>query len=244
MELAGQTALVTGAGSGIGRAVTLDLAAAGCKVVACGRRREPLENVEKESPDKILVYELDVTDNDAVDSLPKNLPKDWRNISILINNAGHEVGGRRRFDEGTADDWASILTTNVLGSFRVSRAIVPGMIERGLGHIVNMGSTSGIKGDAQRAAYAASKFAIHGFSESLRRDYAGKGIRVTEINPGIVRTDFAEVRWGDPDLAKKFYETFDDFMEPEDIGAAILYALTQPARVNVAQIVLMQSSMH
>ena len=244
MELAGQTALVTGAGSGIGRAVTLDLAAAGCKVVACGRRRELLENVEKESPGKILVHELDVTDNDAVDSLPKTLPKNWRDISILINNAGHEVGGRRRFDEGTADDWASILTTNVLGSFRVSRAIVTGMIERGLGHIVNMGSTSGIKADAQRTAYAASKFAIHGFSESLRRDYAGKGIRVTEINPGIVRTGFAEARWGDPDVAKKFYETFDDFMEPGDIAAAILYALTQPGRVNVAQIVLMQSSMH
>lgn len=243
MDLAGQTALVTGAGSGIGRATTLALAAAGCRIVACGRRRELLEDVEKEIPDEILVYELDVTDDNAVDLLPNSLPQNWRKISILVNNAGHEVGGRRRFDEGTADEWASILSTNLLGTFRVSHAIVPGMIERGLGHIVNMGSTSGIKADARRTAYAASKFAVHGFSESLRRDYAGKGIRVTEINPGIVRTAFAEVRWGDPNLAQEFYESFDDFMEPEDVAAAIIYALSQPARVNVAQIVLMQSSM-
>ncbi len=243
MDIAGQTALVTGAGSGIGRATALALCEAGCRVIVCGRRRKPLDAVAGNASGEILAHELDVTNNVAVDALPASLAEGWRDVSILVNNAGHEVGGRKLFHEGSADDWEAILSTNLLGTFRVARAIVPGMIERGSGHIVNMGSTSGIMAGIKRTAYAASKFAVHGFSESLRRDYAGKNIRVTEINPGIVRTDFAEARWDDAEKAKKFYESFDDCMEPEDVAAGVIYALTQPERVNVSQIVLMQSSM-
>ena len=242
-EIAGQTALITGAGSGIGRASALALSEAGCRVIICGRRREPLDAVAEAAAGEALVHVLDVTDTEAVDALPGSLPEDWREISILLNNAGHEAGGRKRFHEGSVDDWASIIETNVQGTFRVCGAIVPGMVERSLGHVVNIGSTSGLVAGAKRTAYAASKFAIHGFSESLRRDYAGTGIRVTEIMPGIVRTDFAEARWNDAEKAKEFYDSFADSMEPEDIAAAVVYAVSQPARVNVTQMVLMQSSM-
>lgn len=247
-EIAGRTALITGAGTGIGRAAALALATAGCRVVACGRRAEPLRALVAEAGGDgaraaVLAHVLDVTDTAAVDALPASLPDGWRAIDILVNNAGHEAGGRKRFDEGSADDWAAIIETNVLGLMRVSHAIVPGMAARGLGHVVNIGSVSGLRPNATRTAYAASKHAVHGFSESLRMDFAGTGVRVTEIMPGIVRTDFAEARWGDAGKAREFYETFPDSMEPEDIAAAIFYALTQPARVDVAQIVLMQSSM-
>jgi len=242
-DIAGRTALITGAGSGIGRAAALALAEAGCRVVVCGRRLEPLEKVAEAAAGEALAHVLDVTVDAAVDALPDCLAEGWREVSILINNAGHEVGGRKRFHEGNADDWSAILNTNVLGTFRVSRALVPGMVERGLGHIINIGSISGVYAGAGRTAYAASKFAVHGFSQALRRDYAGTGIRVTEIMPGIVRTDFAEARWGDADKADAFYDSFDDQMEPEDIAEAIVYALRQPARVNVSEMMLMQSSM-
>lgn len=244
MQLSGKTALITGAGSGIGRAAALALAAQGGRVILCGRRAEPLAAVTRDAaPAEALAHVLDVTDSAAVDALPDSLPEAWREIDILINNAGHEVGGRRRFDEGSADEWAAILETNVLGLFRVSRAIIPGMVERGLGHVVNIGSVSGLRPNATRAAYAASKHAVHGFSESLRMDYAGTGVRVTEIMPGIVRTDFAEARWGNAEKVQAFYDRFPDAMEPDDVAAAIVYALSQPPRVNVAQVVLVQSSM-
>lgn len=243
MDFTGKTALITGAGSGIGRAAALALGAAGARVVACGRRSEPLAALADQSPGEVLAHVLDVTDNAGVDALPDCLADGWREIDILINNAGHEVGGRRRFDEGSADEWAAILETNLLGMFRVTRAVIPGMVARGRGHVVNIGSTSGQIANATRAAYAASKHAVHGFSKSLRLDYAGSGIRVSEIMPGIVRTDFAEARAGDAEKAEAFYRSFDDCMEAEDIAQAIIYALSQPDRVNVAQIVLMQSSM-
>jgi 3-hydroxy acid dehydrogenase/malonic semialdehyde reductase len=243
MDFTGKTALITGAGSGIGRAAAMALGAAGARVVACGRRSGPLEALADESPGDVHPHVLDVTDDAGVDELPDCLPAGWREIDILINNAGHEVGGRRRFDEGSADEWAAILETNLLGMFRVTRAVIPGMVARGRGHVVNIGSTSGLIANATRAAYAASKHAVHGFSKSLRLDYAGSGIRVSEIMPGIVRTDFAEARAGDAEQAEAFYNSFDDFMEADDIAAAIVYALSQPDRVNVAQIVLMQSSM-
>ncbi len=235
---------MTGAGSGIGRAAALALSREGCRVVACGRRAGPLQAVATEATGaEIMAHVLDVTDRAGVDALPESLPGEWREIDILINNAGHEAGGRKRFDEGSADDWAAIIETNVLGLMRVSRALVPAMAARGFGHVVNIGSVSGLRPNATRTAYSASKHAVHGFSESLRMDFAGTGVRVTEIMPGIVKTDFAEARWDDKKKADAFYAGFGDFMEADDIAAAILYALSQPARVDVAQIVLMQSTM-
>ena len=237
-----RTALVTGGAQGFGLDIAKRFLQSGAKVIIWDIDQKMIEKAEKDLNNSNLKSKIvDVSNYKEVQSSVNEITKN-SNIDILINNAGI-TGPTATLWEYDIEIWKKVVDINLMGTFNCCKAIVPSMIERGLGHIVNMGSTSGIKADAQRTAYAASKFAIHGFSESLRRDYAGKGIRVTEINPGIVRTDFAEVRWGDSGLAEKFYETFDDFMEPEDIAAAILYALTQPARVNVAQIVLMQSSM-
>jgi len=152
---------------------------------------------------------LDVADQDSVDSMFNRLPKELHAISILVNNAGHDIGGRRRFDEGQMTNWQSIIETNVLGLIRMTHKVIAGMIARDRGHIVNFGSIAGTRGYAGGTIYAGSKFAVHGFSESLRLDFRNTGIRVTEIQPGMVRTDFAANRLrGDAASAKAYYDEF------------------------------------
>ena len=238
----GAVALISGAGSGIGRATARALAALGCRVLLAGRRSGPLEAVAADIGESARACVLDITDADAVAGLIDGLDEEWRAIDILINNAGHDTGGRRRFDAGTADDWAAIVETNVIGLMRLTHAVVPGMLHRGRGDIVNMGSVAGIRPYATGTAYVASKHAVHGFSESLRRDYAGKGIRVIEIMPGIVVTDFAEARWDDKKKAESFYDNFDTVLEPEDIARTVAFAVSQPAHMVVSQLVVVPSS--
>jgi len=238
----GTLALVTGAGSGIGKATAEALAGLGCRVLLAGRRAEPLEALADEIGDAARPCVLDVTDAAAIAGIVEAQDADWRVIDILVNNAGHDPGGRSRFDQGTADDWAATIETNVIGLIRLTHAVIPGMLERGRGHVVNMGSVAGIRPYASGTAYVASKHAVHGFSECLRRDYAGKGIRVTEIMPGIVVTDFAETRWDSKDVAAEFYAKFEDVLEPEDIARTVAFAVSQPAHMVISQLVVVPSS--
>lgn len=235
-------ALVTGAGGGIGAAVARALANIGCRVVCAGRRRRRLEEVAGGLGDHGLAVELDVTDAAAVKSLPGRLPPDWREVEILVNNAGHDRGGRRRFHEGEPEDWADIIDTNVTGLMRVTRAFIDGMRARDRGHVVNVGSIAGTRPYATGTLYAASKHAVHGFSESLRLDYVDSGIRVTEILPGMVRTDFAYHRSGDAEQARRFYQEFGVCLDPEDVARAVTYAVQQPAHVVISQIVVVPIS--
>ena len=191
---AGAVALVTGAGSGIGESTALHLAEAGWRVICAGRRLTRVEAVA-ERLDCGLALELDVCDPRSVDSLQERLPSQWREIEVLVNNAGHDTGGRRRFDEGSAEQWSQIIETNVTGLIRVTHRIIPGMISRDRGHVVNIGSTAGFGPYATGTIYAASKHAVHGFSESLRMEFAGTGVRISEILPGVVRTEFGFNRW-------------------------------------------------
>jgi NADP-dependent 3-hydroxy acid dehydrogenase YdfG len=177
-----------------------------------------------------------------VESLLSRLPDDWRSIDILVNNAGHDEGGRRRFDEGSADQWASIIETNVIGLIRTTRAVIPAMVERDHGHIVNIGSIAGISPYATGTIYSGSKHAVHGFSESLRLDFAGTGIRVTEILPGLVRTNFALTRWHDQTRADSFYDDFGVCLVPEDIARTVLFAIQQPPNVVISQLVVVPSA--
>jgi len=241
MQLDKTLALVTGAASGIGKATVEALLEKGARVICAGRRREPLRVLAAAADGAALAIELDVDDAQSVASLPQRLPEGWRKIDILINNAGHDRGGRRAFDEGSAEQWTAIIETNVNGLIRVTRCLIDGMLERGFGHVINLGSVSGLKAYATGTAYAASKFAVHGFSESLRLDYRHSGIRVSEIMPGLVETEFALRRWGDGDKASKFYAGADSVLNPQDIAAAIVFALEQPAHVNIAQLVIMPS---
>ena len=241
--LDGSTALITGAGSGIGTATAHALAAAGARVVLAGRRAEPLEALAAEIGDgRALAAPLDVTDADAIAGFVDALPEGWRALDILVNNAGHDPGGRTRFDKGSADDWAATVETNVIGLIRLTHAVIHGMLERGRGDIVNVGSVAGIRPYATGTAYVASKHAVHGFSESLRRDFAGHGIRVIEIMPGLVLTDFAETRWSSKEKADEFYAKFEQTLEPDDIADTIVYGVTRPARVVVSQLVVVPST--
>jgi NADP-dependent 3-hydroxy acid dehydrogenase YdfG len=239
---AGSTALVTGASSGIGESIATVLANSGCRVICAGRQTDKLEDLGQKLGSAARVLELDVTDASSVQSLTSRLPEDWRSIDILVNNAGHDEGGRRRFDEGSAAQWASIIETNVNGLIRTTHAVIAGMIERDHGHVVNIGSIAGISPYATGTIYSASKHAVHGFSESLRLDFAGTGIRVTEILPGLVRTNFALNRWGDRARADAFYDDLGECLTPEDVARTVLFALRQPPHVVISQLVVVPSA--
>ena len=234
-----KTAVVTGASSGIGKATCELLIEQHYRVIAVARNPDKLAQLAKQLGENCLPVILDITEATGFESFISGLPAEFQNIDELINNAGHDVGGRRRFDQGSVDQWCDIITTNVQGLMRMTHAIVPGMLERGSGHIVNLGSTAGLKPYATGTAYVASKYAVHGFSEALRLDYAGCGIRVSEIMPGLVRTDFASQRLGDQAEADQFYDGFDQCLLPENIAETIVYALQQPAHVEIAQLVVL-----
>ena len=158
-EISQQTVLVTGASAGIGEAICRRLVERGYRVLAAARSRDKLEALGKQLGAALTTLQLDVTDRAAVENLPVSLPAGFEHIDILVNNAGHDTGGRRRFDEGSAQQWCDIIETNVQGLLRVTHALVPGMLRRGRGHIVNIGSIAGLKPYATGSAYVTSKYA-------------------------------------------------------------------------------------
>lgn len=233
----GSVALVTGASSGIGAAIAEDLLSAGLKVVCAGRRKDRLEEIFGGNPDALACV-LDVTGDTAQATLDA-LPARWREIDVLVASAGSDVGGRRRFDEGDMEDWAQTIDTNVTGLIRICHAVLPGMLERRRGHIVTLGSVAGLKTYAGASIYAASKHAVHAFTDGLRNDFTDAPVRITEILPGMVRTGFAQARHkGDKAAAEAFYDGWPACLEARDISASVMFALSQPDDVNIAQIVV------
>ncbi len=236
---AGAVALVTGAGSGIGAAVALQLGARGARVICAGRHLERLTPVAERIGPGGHVLELDVADRQSTATLLQRLPAELRAIDILINNAGHDVGGRQRFDQGDLEEWASIIETNVVGMVRVSHAVARGMVARGRGHIVNLGSTAGLRVYRSGSIYNASKFAVRAFTEGLRMDYADTDIRITEILPGLTRTGFAAARFhGDRQRGRDYYARFPGSITAEDVARTVLFALEQPPEVTIAQLLV------
>lgn len=233
------TCLITGASSGIGRAVAFRLLERGDRVICTARNLERLRTVFADHTDRAHCVALDVTNGPAVSGFVDNLTPEWRDIDVIIANAGSDIGGRREFLAGHPDDWAGTIETNVNGVLRVCHAILPGMVGRGRGHVVTLGSTAGLKTYAGGAAYSASKFAVRAFTEALRLEFKHSPIRITEILPGTVRTGFAEARHrGDSEKADAFYAGLPDAMTAGDVANAILFALDQPPGVNVAQLLL------
>ena len=231
--------LVSGASSGIGEAICRLLIEQSYRVIGAARNESRLQQLAVELGGSFCPLVLDVTDSAAVVEVRQALPAEFQDIDVLVNNAGHDIGGRRLFDEGSAEQWCDIIETNVQGTIRLTRALIEAMLERGSGHIVNMGSIVGIKPYATMTAYVSSKYAVHGFSEALRLDYAGRGIRVTEIMPGLVRTGFAQQRLGDAQQAQEFYDNSEKCLQPEDVARTVLYALQQPRHVEIAQLVVL-----
>jgi 3-hydroxy acid dehydrogenase/malonic semialdehyde reductase len=236
------TVLVTGASSGIGESICRTLLEHDYRVVGAARNIDKLNQLAKQLGQGFSPLILDVTDGASVDSLVSRSPEAFRDIDVLINNAGHDIGGRQSFELASAELWCDIIETNVQGMIRVTRALIDIMLERGHGHIVNMGSIAGLKAFATMGVYVASKHAVHGLSETLRLDYAGKGIRVTEIMPGLVRTNFASQRLGDEQKADEFYDSSGPCLAPEDIARTVVFALQQPAHVEIAQLVVLPVS--
>lgn len=232
-------ALITGASSGIGRATALAFAENGINLILCGRRKEKLEELIDEIKGKVETTSLlfDVRNRDEVLNTINNLPENWKNVDILVNNAGN-AHGLSPIQDGNIDDWDAMIDGNVQGLLYVSKAIIPTMVERQTGHIVNLSSVAGKWTYANGAVYCASKKAVEAISEGMRLDLTQHGIKVTNIAPGAVETEFSLVRFkGDEERAKKVYEGF-EALQPEDIADAILYAVNTPKRVTIADMVI------
>lgn len=234
----GAVALVTGASAGIGAAAAKALTARGARVICAARSEDRLKDLAK-TLEGAHALPLDVTDADSVAGLLERLPKELREIDILVANAGSDIGGRQRFDQGQVGDWAKTVETNVTGVIRLCHAVIPGMLARKRGHVVTLGSTAGLRTFPKGSVYGATKFAVRAFTEALRADYGDTAIRISEILPGMTRTEFATARFhGDTERAKAFYDSFPGTLKPEDIADAIVYALSRPAHVTVAQMVV------
>ena len=205
--LGGRNALVTGAASGIGKAIASALLERGARVTFADIDGEATRELAGALGPRALPLELDVTNHPAVDRLLDEIPADFRPIDILINNAGHDVGGRTRFSRPRQDDWTKILDVNLTGMVRVTRAVVPGMIERNSGDIVNMSSISALRLVPETVAYTTSKAGVRAFSDGFRADLAETAIRVTEVLPGLTRTNIILKRHrGDRSLEQAYFD--------------------------------------
>jgi 3-hydroxy acid dehydrogenase / malonic semialdehyde reductase len=231
VRLEGKTAVVTGASSGIGAATVRALRAEGVRV-AGGARRADLVEAD-------VALELDVTDPESCEAfVERALAELGGGVDVLVNNAGLALG-RDPFDDSTEADEEIVLETNVHGLIRMTRLCLPHL--RDGGHIVNLGSVAGIWAYPNGSLYVTSKFAVHGFTRALREDLLGRPIRITNVAPGLVETDFSRVRFrGDEAKAGEVYENvaLGGPMRPEDVADCILFALTRPANVNVDEIVV------
>jgi len=228
-------ALITGATSGIGKATALKLAEQGYQLILCGRRTEKLEELKKQITTKVYTLTFDVRNRKDVESQLASLPEDWKNIDVLVNNAGN-AHGFSPIQTGDTDDWDAMIDGNVKGLLYVSRAIIPGMLDRKKGHIINISSVAGKQTYPNGAVYCASKKAVEAISEGMRLDLTEHGIKITNIAPGAVETEFSEVRFkGDKERAKKVYEGFEPLVA-EDIADLISYVVSVPERVTIADV--------
>jgi 3-hydroxy acid dehydrogenase/malonic semialdehyde reductase len=238
-------ALISGASAGIGRATAITLARNNFDVIITGRRSEKLESVEEEIRSKteadVLSLTFDIRDLKAVSKACDKLKGKWENVDVLVNNAGL-AAGLSQIHEGTLDDWEQMIDTNIKGLLYITRIISPGMVKRGSGHIINLGSIAGKEAYEQGNVYNATKFAVDGLSQGMRIDLVEHGIKVTAINPGAVETEFSLVRFKwNKEEATKVYEGFTP-LYAEDIAEAILFVVTRPHHVNIDDLVIMPTA--
>jgi 3-hydroxy acid dehydrogenase/malonic semialdehyde reductase len=232
------TLLVTGASSGFGRAITLRFVRDGHRVVAAARRRERLEQLRRELGEAVLPLTLDVTEAAAVACLPECLPQGWRDIDVLVNNAGLALG-LDPAPTARLEHWDTMVATNVVGLMHVTRALLPQMVARNRGHIVNLGSVAGTYPYPGGHVYGASKAFVRQFSLNLRADLVGTGVRVTELEPGLVGgSEFSNVRFGDDAKAAAVYAGIQP-LTPEDIAEAVAWTVNLPPHVNINRIEMM-----
>ena len=242
MTLKDQIILITGASSGIGAACAHAFAQAGAKLILTARRHDRLEQLADQLKQRFgtqtHLLSLDVTDREQVNSALQALPEDWAAIDVLVNNAGLSRGLDKLY-EAEIQDWEEMIDTNVKGLLYVTRSLVPGMVSRGRGHVVNIGSIAGHQTYVGGSVYCATKAAVKSLSEGLKLDLLGTPVRVTSVDPGMVETEFSQVRFrGDGDRASSVYEGVTP-LTPEDIAEIILFCVTRPAHVNISDLIVL-----
>jgi len=236
--LTGKTVFITGASSGIGEACARAFAQAGARLLLCARRLERVRALASDLGAPTHIFALDVRDQAAVAQAIAALPEDWRAIDILVNNAGLSRG-LTKLHEYDLDDINEMVDTNVKGLLYVTRAVLPGMVARGQGHVINIGSIAGHWTYPNGAVYCATKAAVKSISEGLKMDLLGTTVRVTSVDPGLVETEFSLVRFhGDGERARKVYEGVRP-LRGEDVADVVLFCATRPPHVNINDVVMM-----
>lgn len=241
MGIEGKIVFVTGASAGIGAATALAFAAEGARLLLAARRAAKLAEVASLALERgaLAVYsiDLDVRDRRAVQQAVDDLPEEWADIDILVNNAGLSRGLDKLY-MGDIQDWEEMVDTNVKGLLYVTRAVVPGMVARGRGHVINLGSTAGEITYPKGAVYCGTKAAERAINDGLRQDVLGTPIRVTSVDPGMVQTDFSLVRFhGDSDRAANVYKGVKP-LTAEDVADVIVWAASRPPHVNIARVLM------
>jgi serine 3-dehydrogenase len=245
LDLYGKNVLLTGASSGIGKACAEAFAGHGCRLLLAARRKDRLDalavSLRNQHGVEILTMALDVRDRGAVESWIEELPEGWREVDILVNNAGL-ARGLAPLHEGDVQDWEEMIDTNVKGLLYVTRAVLPGMVQRGRGHIINIGSIAGHEVYPGGSVYCASKHAVTAINRALAVDTLGTGVRVSSVDPGLVETEFSLVRFhGDATRAAGVY----DGLEPlrgSDVADAVAFCATRPKNANVREMILTAGS--
>ncbi|MEP0868252.1 SDR family oxidoreductase [Trichocoleus desertorum AS-A10] len=237
-----QVVLITGASSGIGAACARAFAEARTKLVLAARRRDRLEQLadelNQEFASEIHLLQLDVRDRSQVEAALQSLPDSWGNIDILVNNAGLSRGLDKLY-EGNVQDWEEMIDTNIKGLLYVTRSVVPGMVARGRGHVINIGSIAGHQTYPNGNVYCGTKAAVRAISEGLKQDLLGTPVRVSSVDPGLVETEFSQVRFhGDTERAEKVYQGLIP-LTAEDVADVVLFCATRPAHVNLSEVLLL-----
>jgi NADP-dependent 3-hydroxy acid dehydrogenase YdfG len=233
---------ITGATSGFGRSTAIHFAKNGWNVIINGRRTERLDQLQQEitiqhPTSNVLKLPFDVRDRHQVHDILNNLPDDWKAIDVLVNNAGL-AAGLSPIHEGNIDDWETMIDTNIKGLLYVSRAIMPGMVARKQGHIINIGSIAGKEAYPKGNVYCATKHAVDALTKSMRIDLLPFGIKVTSVDPGAAETEFSLVRFhGDQDRANQVYKGFKP-LSADDVADIIYYAATRPTHVTLNDILV------
>ncbi|MBQ7419590.1 MAG: SDR family oxidoreductase [Prevotella sp.] len=237
----GKIVLITGATSGIGLACARRFAENGDKLILTGRNEHRLAEIRKELTEKgteVLIMAFDVRDSKKAKKYISELPTEWQKIDVLVNNAGLALGLEPEY-EGDLDDWETMIDTNIKGLLTMTRLIVPGMVERNSGHIINVGSVAGDAAYAGGNVYCATKAAVKALSDGLRIDVANTAIRVTNLKPGLVETNFSNIRFkGDVERAAKLYTGIEP-LTGDDIADVAVYAANAPAHVQIAEVLIL-----
>jgi serine 3-dehydrogenase len=241
VNLENKIAFISGASSGIGQSCAYAFAQAGIKLILCARRFDRLEKLASELPVDSHLIELDVRQQQQVSQAIDNLPREWADIDILINNAGL-ARGLKKLHEGEIQDWDEMIDTNIKGLLYLSRALIPGMVERNKGDIINIGSIAGHEVYANGNVYCATKHAVDAITRGLRIDLVGTNIRVCTVDPGLVETEFSIVRFrGDTERANTVYEGIQP-LTADDIADAVLYCISRPAHVQIAEMIILATA--